>query len=120
MLQASDLSTISMNDGDIVANLLTDASEIVGRATKHAMRAGQMLHNFDIARPTAVERGHLVTIVYAMPMMNLTVQGVAQESGGVGDVIRVANSKTNQSFVAEVLDARTVRVVAAPQTASAN
>jgi flagella basal body P-ring formation protein FlgA len=118
-LTAADLTTISMNDADVAPNVLTDTSEIVGRATKHGMRAGQMMHSFDIARPTAVERGRPITIVYAVKAMNLTVQGVAQESGGVGDVIRVTNSKSNQTFAAEVVDAHTVRVLV-QQTASLN
>ena len=118
-LTAADLSAISMNDAEVVANVLTDASEIVGRATKHMIHAGQPMHSFDIARPTAVERGRPITIVYTVKSMNLTVQGVAQESGGVGDVIRVTNSKSNQTFGAEIVDAHTVRVLT-QQTASVN
>jgi flagella basal body P-ring formation protein FlgA len=78
-----------------------------------------MMHAFDIARPLAVERGKLVTIIYAVPMMSLSVQGVAQEQGGVGDAIRVTNTKSNTTVIAEVIDARTVRI-GMKQTASAN
>jgi flagella basal body P-ring formation protein FlgA len=119
MLAAGDLTFITLTDADVVGNVITDLSEIVGRSTKHAMRAGQMMHSFDIARPVAVERGKLVTIIYSVPMMNLTSQGIAQEPGGVGDAIRVTNNKSNATIVGEVIDARTVRI-GMKQTASAN
>ena len=118
VLKASDITTITLTDVDVVGSVLTDMGEIVGRTTKHPMRAGQMMHAFDIARPVAVERGKLVTIIYAIPMISLSAQGVAQEPGGVGDAIRVTNSKSNTPIIAEVIDAHTVRI-GTKQTASA-
>lgn len=119
IVTAGDLTTTTLTDAEVVANVITDTSEIVGRTVKHTMRAGQMMHAFDIARPIAVERGKLVTIIYSVPMMNLTSQGIAQEQGGIGDAIRVTNSKSNATIVGEVIDARTVRI-SMKQTASAN
>ncbi len=119
MLQESDLTMITLTDTEVVSNVLTAVDDIVGRSTKHAMRAGQMMHTFDIARPVAIERGKMVTILYDVPLINLTAQGIAQEKGGVGDAIRVTNSKSNTTVVAEVIDARTVRI-GAKQTAGAN
>ena len=119
MLTASDLTLVTLTDAEVVGNVLVDMNQIIGRSTKHAMRAGQMMHAFDIARPVAVERGKLVTLIFSVPMMSLTSQGIAQEQGGVGDAIRVTNSKSNTTVVGEVIDARTVRI-GMKQTASAN
>jgi len=109
-IDAKDITYVSMNDTDVVANVLMDEEAIVGRLTKHPIRAGQTLRGFDIFRPTAVERGKLVTIVWSTAAMNLTAQGLAQQPGGIGDVIRVTNSKSKTSVLAEVIDAQTVRV----------
>jgi flagella basal body P-ring formation protein FlgA len=112
VINAKDITFVSMNDTDIVTNVITDEELIVGRQTKHPIRAGQTLRGFDIFRPTAVARGKLVTIVWSTAVMNLTAQGLAQEPGGIGDVIRVTNSKSKTSVMAEVIDAQTVRVTA--------
>ena len=120
VLTAADLNTITLTDAEVGANVITDVSDIVGRAAKHAMRTGQMMHPFDIARPVAVERGKMVTILYAVPLISLTAQGIAQEQGGVGDVVRVTNSKSNATVLAEVIDARTVRITTPKQAAGAN
>ena len=117
LLDAKDITWVTMNDSTVVANVLTDEADIIGRQTKHPIRAGQTLRGFDILRPVAVERGKLVTILWSTPLMNLTVQGLAQESGGVGDVIRIVNTKSKTSVMAEVVDTQTVRITA-QQTAS--
>jgi flagella basal body P-ring formation protein FlgA len=117
VLDEKDITWVTMNDTDVVANALTDIDAIVGRATKHPIRAGRPLRSYDIERPIAVERGKLVTILWSAPMMNLTVQGLALEPGGVGDAIRVSNTKSKTTVIAEVIDAQTVRITT-QQTAS--
>ncbi len=106
-----DLNWVTMNESEMPHQALIDAEEIVGRQTKHAMRAGQELRGYDIARPVVVQRGRLVTIVFSLPMIKLTAQGQATENGGVGDVIRVLNTKSNMTVTAEVVDSHTVRIV---------
>jgi flagella basal body P-ring formation protein FlgA len=117
-LDAEDISWATMNDIDLAPGVLMDEASIIGRKTKHPIRAGQTMRPFDIARPVAVERGRLVTIQWSTALMNLTVQGIAQESGGVGDVIRVTNAKSKTSLMAEVVDSQTVRVTTGPEPAS--
>jgi len=111
-LQASDISWITMNDTDVISHALQDEDEIVGLMAKHTIRAGQTLRGYDVARPIAVTRGKLVTILWSTAMMNLTVQGKALEPGSVGDVIRVSNTKSKAPVMAEVVNETTVRITA--------
>ncbi len=116
VLGIDDISWVNMNDNEVAPYTLTQEGDIVGRAAKYPIRAGQTLRKFDIDRPLAVERGKLVTMLYSAKMINLTVQGQSMEAGGVGDVIRVTNTKSRTIVTAEIVDSNTVRVV--PQTAS--
>lgn len=109
-ITADDLTTTTVNETQMVNNVLSANDAIVGRIALQDLRAGQLVHGFNITRAIAVERGKLVTIIYSMPMMNLTAQGVARDQGGIGDAIRVANSKSNTVMTAEVIDANTVRI----------
>ncbi|MBY0511893.1 MAG: flagellar basal body P-ring formation chaperone FlgA [Rhodospirillaceae bacterium] len=118
VLDSQDITWVTMDDGDIVSNTITDEADLMGRATKHPIRAGQPLRTYDIARPVAVARGKLVTILWSSAAINLTAQGLAMEAGGVGDVIRVTNTKSKTIVTVEVIDATTVRVASQPQTAS--
>lgn len=107
----AEITWVTMNDNEVVANAVTDETALMGRVTRHPVRAGQALRSYDITRPTAVVRGKAVTIVWATASMNLTVQGQALQTGGIGDSIRVANTKSKTSVVAEIVDEHTVRVV---------
>jgi flagella basal body P-ring formation protein FlgA len=118
ILDSEDLTWVTMDDGDVVSNTITDEADLMGRATKHPIRAGQALRKHDIARPVAVARGKLVTILWSTSAINLTAQGLAMEAGGVGDVIRVTNTKSKTVVTVEVIDATTVRVAAPQQTAA--
>jgi flagella basal body P-ring formation protein FlgA len=111
------LTWITMNDNEITNYAITDAESLTGRITKHPIRAGALLRTYDVARPVAVERGKLVTILWSTSSMNLTAQGQALETGGVGDVIRVVNTKSKTALTAEVIDSHTVRLTT-QQTAS--
>jgi flagella basal body P-ring formation protein FlgA len=113
-----DLNFVTMNEGDVPAQTVLDAGEIVGRLTKRAVNAGQGLRGYDIARAIAVARGKVVTIIFSAPMIKLTAQGQATENGGVGDVIRVLNLKSNVTVTAQVIDAHTVRIISQQQVAS--
>ena len=113
-----DLNWVTMNESEVPAQSLIDATEIVGRQTKHAITAGQSLRVYDVARPIAVARGKPVTIIFSVPMIKLTVQGQATENGGIGDIIRVLNTKSNVTVTAEVIDANTVRIVTNQQIAA--
>lgn len=118
VLSAADLTTTTITESQLVNNVLTDDSAIIGRIAQQDLRAGQIIHGFNVTRPIVVERGKQVTIVYAVPMMNLTAQGIARDQGSVGDAIRVSNSKSNTVVTAEVIDSNTVRI--GPKLAAAN
>ncbi len=117
VLDIKDISWISMNDTDVVPNVIMEEDMLLGRQTKHPIRAGQTVRTFDILRPITIQRGKLVTILWSAPLMNLTVQGVSMEPGGIGDVIRVSNTKSKTIVMAEIVDAQTVRITT-QQTAS--
>ncbi len=57
-------------------------------------------------------RRGLVTILYRHPRMTLTAKGRAMEDGSDGEVIRIANTKSNTVIEAVVVGAHTVAVTA--------
>jgi flagellar basal body P-ring formation protein FlgA len=114
----NDITWVTINEGDITDAVVTDESEIVGQMTRLALRAGQPVRKHSVAKAIAVERGATVTVLWSVKSINLTALGHAMERGAVGDVIRVTNSKSNQTVLAQIVDSRTVRV-AAPEQISA-
>ena len=58
-----------------------------------------------------IKRGEEVTVVLDQNGMVISTKGVTREDGYLGRSVRVRNSMSKKEFQAEVLDAKTVKVV---------
>lgn len=110
LVSPDDVQWMTVSEGDIGGKVIESLDDIQGKMTTHAIRAGQTLRPVDFATQKVVAKGKAVTVLYATSVMQLTAKGVALEDGGIGDVIRIANSKSKTPVLAEVLNADQVRV----------
>jgi len=108
-IAAGDVTTVTLRADRLGANTLLQASDLVGRAPRRPLRAGEPVHGADVEVPLVVRRGTLVTILLETPALRLSTEGKAMDDGGMGAVIRVANTRSSR-----VIDA----VVAGPGTVS--
>jgi flagella basal body P-ring formation protein FlgA len=86
------------------------AHQAIGMALRHEVAAGQPLTAGDVMRPVVISRGGTVRMVLESPGMALSALGVALESGGLGETIRVQNPTSHAVVVGEITAAGTVRV----------
>ena len=80
---------------------------------RRALGAGSTIRVGDLARPEIVTRGDVVTIVYEVPGMVLSLRGRANESGAQGDTIAVVNPQSKRTLQALVVAPGKVSVSAA-------
>jgi flagella basal body P-ring formation protein FlgA len=96
----------------------------VGSAAQRALRAGQSLRQSDLMKPELVQRNEMITLVYAVPGVLLTMRGKALEAGGEGDAVSVLNlesKRTVQGMVSgfgQVTVARAATAAVLARTAS--
>ncbi len=95
---------------------------LIGMALKHEVSPGQPLTQSDVMRPVMVARGATVRMTLDTSGIALTAMGLALESGGIGENIRVQNPTSHAVVVGEVTGAGTIRVApgTAPQLNLAN
>ncbi len=117
-LTEDDVTLMNVDEADLVGSVAMDFESIVGQVTRLTLRSGQPVRTHAIAKAVAVERGQAVTMVWSVASINLTAQANAMEKGAVGDLIRVTNTKSKETMLAEIIDSRTVRVAAPQQTPS--
>lgn len=91
-------------------DVVLEAADVIGMTPKRSLRAGRAIRVSDVRRPVLVPKNGLVTMVLRIPYMSLTAQGKALEDGSDGDVIRIANSKTNTVVEGTVVGANRVAV----------
>jgi flagella basal body P-ring formation protein FlgA len=77
---------------------------------RRPVSAGQPLAAGDLQRPALVQRRGNVQIVLESAGLLLTAQGVAMETGGAGDQVRVLNPVSHAVMLAEVIGPGRVRV----------
>lgn len=81
-----------------------------GRRTKRAMRAGDVIWSNSLEKILAARRGQPVKMVIGSSEWQLTLQGVAQMDGQIGDTISVKNPKSNKILSGVITKDREVHV----------
>lgn len=78
------------------------AQEIIGKKASRTLSLGQTIFNGDLKKELAAQRGQTVKIVLGDEAFEVVISGVAEESGSVGDMIKVKNNE-NQKMLSGVL-----------------
>lgn len=88
-----------------IANLkgqFVDSSELVGQLAQRSISPGSPLSSADVRRDPIVKRGQIVNAIMTDGAFEISAQMVAEESGFVGDTIKVKNSETKKILPAKI------------------
>ncbi len=91
-------------------NHYTSPDEIAGKVARQTIRRGAVLSSRNLEEPVLVERNALVRIVAEWPGLRAETQGVAQQSGRRGEVIKVLNTGSGKAVYGVVRSADEVHV----------
>jgi flagellar basal body P-ring formation protein FlgA len=120
VIKVSDLAIERRPKTSSTPTTLITIEQAQGLSTKHALRAGQVIRQADVAKPELVGRGETVTIVFQVPGILLTILGKAVEPGALGDVISVVNVQSKHTLQATVIGPARVSVNAPTARLAAN
>ena len=91
---------------EVGRDYIADREQAVGLAARYDMQGGRLLRAADLMKPEVVRRNEVVTLVYEVPGITLTVRGKATEGGAEGDVIGVLNEHSKRVIEGVVVGAR--------------
>lgn len=111
VIKAADVTWAAVRADRLAGTTLLDPSQIIGKTPRRPLRAGEPLHTNDLETALTIRKGSLVTMILQSPQMVLTASARALEDGAEGQVIKVANLKSDRIVQAVVMDASTVTVV---------
>jgi flagella basal body P-ring formation protein FlgA len=109
-----DIAWISHRSDRIRPDAVLNVDDIIGQETRRALRPNEPLRSYDLQRPVMIERGELVTLIFEVPGIQLTVRARAMESVGEGELARFVNLQSNRTVEAFVDGPGRARVGAAP------
>jgi flagella basal body P-ring formation protein FlgA len=119
VIGADDVDWRSMRVAALSAGVVTEPGGLVGQAAQRALRAGEPVRARDLAEPSLVEKGQMVTMVLETPLMTLTAKGRALEDGPLGASVRIQNLRSNKTILGRVTADRQVSIDTS-QTAALN
>ena len=116
----SDIAVERRPKASSSSTTLTTIEQAQGLSAKHALRAGQVIRQADVAKPELVARGETVTIMFQVPGITVTILGKAVEPGALGDMISVINVQSKHTIQATVVGPGRVSVSAPTPRLAAN
>jgi flagellar basal body P-ring formation protein FlgA len=97
VLKQSDVIVERRDRREVRGDILKDPEQAVGLAARNALEPGRPLRVSDLMKPQVVQRNEMVTLVYRVPGIMLTVRGKATENGAEGDLISVLNEQSKRT-----------------------
>src|SRR5690606_38046529 len=91
-LAAADLAVVERPSGSLPYQYFTTLEQGVGLVVRRTLPAGTVLVPAAVDSPRVVERGALVTLVAGGGAIAVRAEGVALESGGVNERVRVRSA----------------------------
>jgi flagella basal body P-ring formation protein FlgA len=101
-LDASQLRMETREEIFSTDRLPAEIEAVAGHVPRHAIAAGATIREDWLEPPKAVIRGDTVTVVVAMGGAHLKLEGVAESSGAIGEMIAVLNPVSKRRFRARV------------------
>lgn len=96
IVKQSDVAVERRPKADLGTDAVGSPEEAIGLAARHALRPGRALRMSELMKPTLVQRGEPVTLVYDAPGIFLTLLGTAQDSGAEGDIVNILNLESKR------------------------
>lgn len=90
-----DLEWVQVRADRLPDDAVTDPADLVGKAPRRNLRAGEAIRAGEVTDPVLVEKNSLVTMRLDTPLLRLSATGRALEDGAEGALIRVVNTSSN-------------------------
>lgn len=117
IIRSSDLRWIKYPAKRLNGRVIMNSQQLVGMTVRRPARTDKPITTNDVTAPIAVAKGDAVTMTVRTRAMILSAGGKALENGGVGDTIRVINSKSRLTVDAKIIRSGHVEILSGPTLA---
>ena len=95
IIELDDVETVLVEKKHQIS-FFANKKELVGRKLKTNLKMGQKLHPRHLFESFDINHGDVISIVSNLGNVSVTVSGEAQDSGNLGDLIKVKNLKSGK------------------------
>lgn len=83
---------------------------VEGMQASRFINAGQILTYADLKKEVVVKRGQIVKVLAGSKVIEVSMSGQVEETGAIGDIVKVRNVDSQKLFAAKVVDRGVVRI----------
>lgn len=91
-------------------DLFPAVDDVVGQEARVAIYAGRPIRPADLVAPALVERNQVVTVLYNIGLLSISVEARSLGRGGEGDVLRFVNIDSRTTITGTVLSDGSIHV----------
>ena len=102
IITESEVSSIRSLASKIRSGYISSMNELIGMQVKRTLAPGVLVRRTDVVKPQVVRQGDNVEMIYVSGNIKLRTNGIALQSGAVGDTVRVKNETTNTVVYGEI------------------
>ncbi len=85
-------------------------SAVEGMQASRFINAGQVLTYGDLKKENMVKRGQMVKVLAGTRSFEVSMSGQVEETGAIGDIVKIKNIDSQKVFAAKVVDRGVVRI----------
>ena len=109
ILELDDIETVLVEKKH-QTSFFSNKKELVGRKLKTNLKMGQILHPRHLFESFDINNGDIISIVSNLGNVSVTVSGEAQDSGNLGDLIKVRNLKSGKIIKGYVNEDKKIKI----------
>lgn len=106
----ADMLTVEKRLIQNQTDVVLDAKNIIGMQASRFLSAGQILNFRDLKKETIMKKGQIVKAIFGKGQFDISISAIVEESGSVGDVIKVKNLDSQKMFAALIVDRGLVKI----------
>lgn len=108
LISAENIDFIKIPASREITKFCATEEDLAGKITKKRLLANQLINSRDISSPAIIQKGSSVKMLFSKGNLAIEAQGLALESGGKDDFIKVKNLSSNKIVQGKVIDEGTV------------
>lgn len=106
----NEMFTVEKRQMINVRDTIQSVESLMGMQAVHFLNAGQMVQFADVKKEMVLKKGQMVKAIAGTNAFEVAMTAEAQESGSVGDFVKVKNPDSQKVFAAKIIERGVVRI----------
>lgn len=110
MITEQDLKTVKLNTRKLTHGYYKDSAPIIGKLAKRSMQKNHIIAPNNLMFAKLIKKGELVKITAKNDQVQVSVKGIALQSGAAGQIIAVKNMTSKKVIEGKVVGRKAVLI----------